>query len=102
MEEEDRPDGAAADGGAVKELSAEVSQQAPDEGAERLATESTETIVEVLQQVSPSTAQDVWPAGPERRGRPRPAPEPRQWALNQTFPGRVGRLCTAIGVFAPR
>ena len=106
MAEEDGPDRPAAEAGAVKELSAEVSQQAPDEGAEMLATESTETIVEVLQHVSPSTAQDVLASLPEERQQDVLAAAPessRQWALNQTFPeGSVGRLMDPpIGVFAP-
>jgi magnesium transporter len=106
MAEEDGTDRPAAEVGAVKELSAEVSQQAPDEGAERLATESTETIVEVLQQVSPSTAQDVLASLPEERQQDVLAAAPessRQWALNQTFPeGSVGRLMDPpIGVFSP-
>jgi len=106
MAEEDRPDGPAADGDAVNELSAEVSQQAPDEGAERLAEESTETIVEVLQQVNPSTAQDLLASLPEERQQDVLAAAPessRQWALNQTFPeGSVGRLMDPpIGVFSP-
>ena len=75
MAEEGRPDASDADGASVSELSTEVSQQAPDEGAERLAEESTETIVEVLQQVNPSTATDLLAslprgaaAGSPRRG----------------------------------
>jgi hypothetical protein len=89
MAEEDRPDGPAADEDVVDELSAEVSLQAPDEGAERLAEESTATIVEVLQQVHPSTAQDLLASLPEERQQDvaEAAPESsRQWALNQTFP----------------
>jgi magnesium transporter len=106
MAEEDRPDRSAADGDAVDELSAEVSQQAPDDGAERLAEESTETIVEVLQQVNPSTAQDLLASLPEERQQEVLAAAPessRQWALNQTFPeGSVGRLMDPpIGVFSP-
>jgi magnesium transporter len=106
MGEEDRPDRATTEGGAVDELSAEVSQQAPDDGAERLATESTETIVEVLQQVNPSTAQDLLASLPEQRQQDVLAAAPessRQWALNQTFPeGSVGRLMDPpIGVFSP-
>ena len=106
MAEDDRPDRPAADGDAVDELSAEVSQQAPDDGAERLAEESTETIVEVLQQVNPSTAQDLLASLPEERQQEVLAAAPessRQWALNQTFPeGSVGRLMDPpIGVFSP-
>ena len=106
MAEDDRPDRPVADGDAVDELSAEVSQQAPDDGAERLAEESTETIVEVLQQVNPSTAQDLLASLPEERQQDVLAAAPessRQWALNQTFPeGSVGRLMDPpVGVFAP-
>ena len=106
MAEEDRPDRPPADGAAVGELSEEVSQQAPDDGAERLATESTETIVEVLQKVNPSTAQELLASLPEERQQDvlEAAPESsRQWALNQTFPeGSVGRLMDPpIGVFSP-
>jgi magnesium transporter len=106
MAEDDRPDRPDADGDAVDELSAEVSQQAPDDGAERLAAESTETIVEVLQQVNPSTAQDLLASLPEERQQEVLAAAPessRQWALNQTFPeGSVGRLMDPpIGVFSP-
>ena len=106
MAEEDRPDRPAADGAVVGELSEEVSQQAPDDGAERLATESTETIVEVLQKVNPSTAQDLLASLPEGRQQDVLAAAPessRQWALNQTFPeGSVGRLMDPpIGVFSP-
>jgi magnesium transporter len=106
MAEEDRPDRPAADGDAVDELSTEVSQQAPGEGADRLATESTQTIVEVLQQVHPSTAQDLLASLPEDRQQDVHAAAPessRQWALNQTFPeGSVGRLMDPpIGVFSP-
>lgn len=104
MAEDDRPAGAAA--GDVNELSAEVSQQAPDEGAERLAGESTETIVEVLQQVNPSTATDLLASLPEERQQEVLAAAPesgRQWALNQTFPeGSVGRLMDPpVAVFPP-
>ena len=106
MAEDDRPERSAADGDAVEELSAEVSQQAPDDGAERLAEESTATIVEVLQQVNPSTAQDLLASLPEERQQDVLAAAPessRQWALNQTFPeGSVGRLMDPpIGVFSP-
>jgi magnesium transporter len=109
MAEDERPDRAAGGGGAedaVDELSAQVSQQAPDDGAERLATESTATIVEVLQQVNPSTAQDLLASLPEQRQQDVLAAAPessRQWALNQTFPeGSVGRLMDPpIGVFSP-
>jgi magnesium transporter len=106
MAEEDRPDRPPADGAVVGELSEEVSQQAPDDGAERLATESTETIVEVLQKVNPSTAQELLASLPEERQQDvlEAAPESsRQWALNQTFPeGSVGRLMDPpIGVFSP-
>jgi magnesium transporter len=106
MAEEDRPDAALADGGEVRELSTEVSQQAPDEGAERLAEESTETIVEVLQQVNPSMATDLLASLPEERQQEVLAAAPesgRQWALNQTFPeGSVGRLMDPpVGVFSP-
>jgi magnesium transporter len=106
MADEDRPDRPAADGDAVDELSTEVSQQAPDEGADRLAEESTQTIVEVLQQVHPSTAQDLLASLPEDRKQDVLAAAPessRQWALNQTFPeGSVGRLMDPpIGVFSP-
>jgi magnesium transporter len=105
MAEEDH-DGPAAAGDAVDELSAEVSQQAPVEGADRLAAESTATIVEVLQQVNPSTAQDLLASLPEQRQQDVLAAAPessRQWALNQTYPeGSVGRLMDPpIGVFAP-
>ena len=105
-EEEGRPDAEAADGGDVRELSTEVSQQAPDEGAERLAGESTETIVEVLQQVNPSMATDLLASLPEERQQEVLAAAPesgRQWALNQTFPeGSVGRLMDPpIGVYSP-
>ena len=101
MAEVDRPDRTAAD-----ELSAEVSQQAPLDGAGRLAAESTQTIVEVLQQVNPSTAQDLLASLPEQRQQDVLAAAPessRQWALNQTFPeGSVGRLMDPpIGVFSP-
>jgi len=105
MAEDDRPvrSDAAAE---VDELSAEVSHQAPDDGAERLASESTATIVEVLQQVHPSTAQDLLASLPEQRQQEVLAAAPessRQWALNQTFPeGSVGRLMDPpIGVFSP-
>jgi magnesium transporter len=105
MAEEGRPD-APADGGDVKDLSTEVSQQAPDEGAERLAEESTETIVEVLQQVNPSTATDLLASLPEDRKQEVLAAAPesgRQWTLNQTFPeGSVGRLMDPpVAVFSP-
>jgi len=105
MAEDDRPvrSDAAAE---VDELSAEVSHQAPDDGADRLASESTATIVEVLQQVHPSTAQDLLASLPEQRQQEVLAAAPessRQWALNQTFPeGSVGRLMDPpIGVFSP-
>ncbi len=108
MTEEERAvaEDAAADAGAVKELSAEVSQQAPEEGAERLAEESTETIVEVLQQVSPSTATDVLASLPEDRQQEVLAAAPesgRQWAKNLTYPdGSLGRLMDPpVGVYAP-
>jgi magnesium transporter len=106
MAEEETPGRAPADEGAVEELSAEVSQQAPDDGAERLKGESTETIVEVLQQVTPSTAQDLLASLPESRQQDVAAAAPessRQWALNQTFPeGSVGRLMDPpVAVFAP-
>jgi len=106
MADEDRPEGPTAGAGAVDDLSTEVSQQAPGEGAERLASESTEMIVEVLQQVHPSTAQDLLASLPEQRQQDVAAAAPessRQWALNQTFPeGSVGRLMDPpIGVFAP-
>ena len=106
MAEDERPEHEAANEGAVDELSAEVSQQAPDDGAERLKGESTETIVEVLQQVNPSTAQDLLASLPEARQQDVLAAAPessRQWALNQTFPeGSVGRLMDPpIGVFSP-
>jgi magnesium transporter len=105
MAEEGRAD-AAADAGDVSELSVEVSQQAPGEGAERLAEESTETIVEVLQQVNPSTATDLLASLPEERQQEVLAAAPesgRQWALNQTYPeGSVGRLMDPpVGVYAP-
>jgi magnesium transporter len=106
MAEDERPQGAPGAEDAVDELSAEVSQQAPDDGAERLKGESTETIVEVLQQVNPSTAQDLLASLPEERQQDVLAAAPessRQWALNQTYPeGSVGRLMDPpIGVFAP-
>ena len=110
MAEEERAGAGAAvpapDAGAVKELSAEVSQQAPDAGAERLAEESTETIVEVLQQVSPSTATDVLASLPEERQQEVLAAAPesgRQWAKNLTYPdGSLGRLMDPpVGVYAP-
>src|SRR5688500_4838208 len=107
MAEEDRPDRSTAGGeGAVVELSAEVSQQAPDEGAQRLAGESTETIVEVLQQVNPSTARDLMASLPQGRRQEILAAAPesiRQWALNETFPeGSVGRLMDPpVAVFSP-
>jgi magnesium transporter len=109
MAEEDRPDRSTAGGGgegAVDQLSAEVSQQAPDDGAERLAEESTATIVEVLQQVNPSTAQDLLASLPQERQQDVLAAAPessRQWALNLTFPeASVGRLMDPpIGVFSP-
>ena len=105
MAEEDRAD-APTDAGGVKDLSTEVSQQAPDEGAERLAEESTATIVEVLQQVNPSMATDLLASLPEERKQEVLAAAPesgRQWALNQTFPeGSVGRLMDPpVGVFSP-
>jgi magnesium transporter len=106
MADEERADRMTADGDAVDELSAAVSQQAPDDGADRLAEESTATIVEVLQQVSPSTAQDLLASLPEERQQDVLAAAPessRQWALNETFPeGSVGRLMDPpIGVYAP-
>ena len=106
MAKEGRPEQTGADGDAVDELSSEVSQQAPGEGADRLAAESTKTIVEVLQQVHPSTAQDLLASLPEDRQQDVLAAAPessRQWALNQTFPeGSVGRLMDPpIGVFPP-
>lgn len=106
MADEDRSDRMAAEGDAVDELSAAVCQQAPDDGAERLAEESTATIVEVLQQVNPSTAQDLLASLPEQRQQDVLAAAPessRQWALNTTFPeGSVGRLMDPpIGVFSP-
>ena len=106
MAEEERPDRMTAEGDAVDALSAAVSQQAPDDGATRLAGESTATIVEVLQQVNPSTAQDLLASLPEQRQQDVLAAAPessRQWALNQTFPeGSVGRLMDPpIGVYSP-
>ena len=106
MADEDRSDRMAAEGDAVDELSAAVCQQAPDDGAERLAEESTATIVEVLQQVNPSTAQDLLASLPQERQQDVLAAAPessRQWALNTTFPeGSVGRLMDPpIGVFSP-
>jgi magnesium transporter len=106
MADEGRADAPAADAGDVSELSVEVSQQAPDEGAERLAEESTETIVEVLQQVNPSTATDLLASLPEERQQEVLAAAPesgRQWALNQTYPeGSLGRLMDPpVGVFSP-
>jgi magnesium transporter len=106
MADEERSDRMAAEGDVVDELSAAVSQEAPDDGAERLAEESTATIVEVLQQVSPSTAQDLLASLPEERQQDVLAAAPessRQWALNETFPeGSVGRLMDPpIGVYSP-
>ena len=106
MADEGREDAAGVDAGDVSELSVEVSQQAPDEGAERLAEESTETIVEVLQQVNPSTATDLLASLPEERQQEVLAAAPesgRQWALNQTYPeGSVGRLMDPpVGVYSP-
>jgi magnesium transporter len=103
MADEDRP---AEDAEDVRELSTEVSQQGPDEGAERLAEESTETIVEVLQQVTPSTATDLLASLPEERQQEVMAAAPesgRQWAKNQTYPeGSVGRLMDPpVAVFPP-
>ena len=105
-EEEGRPEVTVAEGGDVSALSTEVSQEAPGAGAERLAAESTETIVEVLQQVNPSTATDLLASLPEERQQEVLAAAPesgRQWALNQTFPeGSVGRLMDPpVGVFSP-
>lgn len=105
-DDDERPDRMTAEGDAVDALSAAVSQQAPDDGAERLAEESTATIVEVLQQVSPSTAQDLLANLPEERQQDVLAAAPessRQWALNETFPeGSVGRLMDPpIGVYSP-
>ena len=106
MAEDDGPDRAATSEDSVNELSAEVSQQAPDDGAARLLGESTETIVEVLQQVDPSTAQDLLASLPEQRQQDVLAAAPessRQWALNQTFPeSSVGRLMDPpVAVFSP-
>ena len=106
MADEERPDRTAAEDAAVDALSAAVSQQGPGDGAERLSAESTATIVEVLQQVHPSTAQDLLSSLPQQRQQDVLAAAPessRQWALNQTFPeGSVGRLMDPpIGGYSP-
>jgi magnesium transporter len=106
MDEKDRPDGGAAEVHSVGDLSDEVSQQEPGAAAELLADEATETIVEVLQKVNPSTAQELLDSFPEDRQQEILAAAPessRQWALNKTFPDdSVGRLMDPpVAVFPP-
>ena len=90
---------------AVTRLAARVAERGPSEAADLLEPEPDDIVVQVLQAVSPTAAQDILDAFvPERRQSVMAAAPPecsRQWSVNCRYPdGSVGRLMDApLAVF---
>jgi magnesium transporter len=92
---------------ALENLQTRILELGPQEAAEALQKESTETGLEILTRLNPSVVQDILdhfgPAERERLIAAAPTDLAQQWNRNQAYPeGTVGRLMVPpVAIFRP-